>query len=33
MVLEKYSVGIGYRFGRRGIAQLRALILAGEKGV
>jgi len=33
MNLEKYSLGIGDRFGREGAAQLRALQAAGERGV
>ncbi|MBN2862829.1 MAG: hypothetical protein JXN62_06690 [Bacteroidales bacterium] len=31
--LEKYSIGMGDRFGRQGNAQLRAIIEAGKKGV
>ena len=33
MKLEKYSIGLGDRFGMEGAAQLRALQLAGERGV
>ena len=33
MTLEKYSLGIGDRFGKQGPAQLRALQLAEKKGV
>ncbi len=33
MELEKYSLGIGDRFGREGQAQLRALQMARDKGV
>jgi tagaturonate epimerase len=33
MELEKYSLGIGDRFGREGVAQLRALASAGKRGV
>jgi len=33
MVLEKYSIGIGDRFGRQGKAQLRALGMAKEQGL
>lgn len=33
MELEKYSLGIGDRFGQQGIAQLKALIRAKERGV
>jgi len=33
MVLEKYSIGIGDRFWHQGKAQLRALIMAKEKGI
>ncbi len=33
MVLEKYSIGIGDRFGRQGKAQLHALVLAREQGL
>jgi hypothetical protein len=33
MVLEKYSIGIGDRFGYQGAAQLRALQLAASQGV
>lgn len=33
MKLEKYSIGIGDRFGREGSAQLRALEKAAERGV
>ena len=33
MILEKYSMGIGDRFGRQGKAQLRAMVLAAEAGV
>ena len=32
MVLEKYSMGIGDRFGHQGKAQLNAMILAGAEG-
>jgi hypothetical protein len=31
--LERYSIGIGDRFGRQGVAQLRAVTLAHEAGV
>ena len=33
MVLEKYSIGVGDRFGFQGVAQLRALHRAVEQGV
>lgn len=33
MILEKYSMGIGDRFGRQGRAQLQALIEAGKQGL
>jgi len=33
MNLEKYSLGIGDRFGREGTAQLRALQAAADRGV
>jgi hypothetical protein len=33
MILEKYSLGIGDRFGMEGVAQLRALQAAKEQGV
>jgi hypothetical protein len=33
MVLEKYSIGVGDRFGFQGVAQLRALQRAAEQGV
>jgi hypothetical protein len=33
MVLEKYSLGIGDRFGYEGVAQLRALQMAEKQGV
>jgi tagaturonate epimerase len=33
MNLEKYSLGIGDRFGHQGVAQLTALLLAKEKGI
>jgi tagaturonate epimerase len=33
MVLEKYSIGVGDRFGHQGAAQLRALQLAEKEGV
>ena len=33
MKLEKYSFGIGDRFGQQGKAQLRALRMAGESGI
>jgi hypothetical protein len=33
MKLEKYSMGVGDRFGHEGVAQLRALKQAAEKGV
>ena len=33
MILEKYSLGVGDRFGHQGVAQLRSLQLAKEKGV
>lgn len=33
MKLEKYSLGIGDRFGHQGVHQLRALQMASEKGV
>jgi tagaturonate epimerase len=33
MILEKYSIGVGDRFGHQGAAQLRALQLAGKQGV
>jgi hypothetical protein len=33
MKIEKYSIGIGDRFGREGVAQLRALQKATEGGV
>jgi tagaturonate epimerase len=33
MVLEKYSLGVGDRFGREGVAQLRALEAARTRGV
>ena len=33
MKLEKYSFGIGDRFGKEGRAQLRALLKAREKGI
>jgi len=33
MKLEKYSIGIGDRFGHQGTAQLQALVKAQEKGV
>ena len=33
MKLEKYSIGVGDRFGLEGVAQLRALQAAGERGV
>jgi len=33
MNLEKYSIGIGDRFGREGVAQLRALVEAKKLGV
>jgi len=32
MILEKYSIGIGDRFGRQGKAQLEAVIKAGQHG-
>ncbi len=32
MLLEKYSIGMGDRFGRQGVAQLRALVRAKEQG-
>jgi hypothetical protein len=31
--LGKYSIGMGDRFGHQGSAQLKAIILAGDKGV
>jgi len=33
MLIEKYSIGIGDRFGHQGAAQLQALICAKENGV
>jgi tagaturonate epimerase len=33
MILEKYSIGIGDRFGHQGAAQLQALLLAKKQGV
>jgi tagaturonate epimerase len=33
MILEKYSIGVGDRFGHQGAAQLRALQLAEQRGV
>ncbi|MGD1043896.1 MAG: hypothetical protein ABR936_01060 [Bacteroidota bacterium] len=33
MILEKYSIGVGDRFGYQGAAQLRAFQLAEKKGV
>lgn len=33
MILEKYSIGIGDRFGRQGKAQLKALAMAKAQGV
>lgn len=33
MTLDKYSLGIGDRFGQEGVAQLRALQLAAERGI
>lgn len=33
MTLEKYSIGIGDRFGHQGVAQLRALQMAAQAGV
>lgn len=33
MILTKYSMGIGDRFGRQGRAQLRALIEARKQGI
>jgi len=33
MKLEKYSIGLGDRFGMEGAAQLRALQMAGQEGV
>lgn len=33
MQLEKYSIGIGDRFGKQGAAQLRALVKAAEVGI
>ena len=33
MILEKYSLGMEDRFGHQGVAQLRSLQLAKEKGV
>jgi hypothetical protein len=33
MALEKYSIGIGDRFGRQGKAQLHALVMAKEQGL
>jgi len=33
MKLEKYSFGIGDRFGQQGLAQLEALIKAKEEGI
>ena len=33
MKLEKYSFGIGDRFGQQGLAQLEALIKAKEAGI
>jgi len=33
MILEKYSIGVGDRFGYQGVAQLRALQLAEKQGV
>jgi hypothetical protein len=32
MILEKYSIGTGDRFGRQGVAQLKAFLEAKEKG-
>ena len=32
MKIEKYSVGIGDRFGKEGLAQLRAFQMAEEQG-
>ena len=31
--LEKYSIGVGDRFAHQGRAQLRACVLAAERGV
>jgi hypothetical protein len=33
MKLGKYSIGVGDRFGLQGVPQLRAVMMAGEKGV
>ncbi len=33
MLIEKYSIGIGDRYGHQGTAQLQALVCAKEKGV
>jgi len=33
MILEKYSFGVGDRFGRQGKAQLQAIISAKGKGI
>jgi hypothetical protein len=33
MLIEKYSIGIGDRYGHQGAAQLKALVCAKEKGV
>jgi len=33
MKIEKYSIGIGDRFGHQGVAQLSAFIKAREHGV
>ena len=33
MTIEKYSIGIGDRFGRQADAQLKACIMAAERGV
>ena len=33
MLIEKYSIGIGDRYGHQGVAQLKALLLAKEQGI
>ncbi len=33
LLLSKYSIGVGDRFAREGKAQLRACMMAAEKGV
>jgi len=33
MILEKYSFGVGDRFAQQGEAQLKAIIMAKNKGV